>query len=35
VLHQGRLLLEGSVEEVISSDLVRSVYSGEPAGEAA
>jgi branched-chain amino acid transport system permease protein len=35
VLHQGRLLMEGSVEEVIDSDLVRSVYSGKPAGEAA
>ena len=35
VLHQGRLLMEGTVEEVIGSDLVRSVYSGAPAGEAA
>jgi branched-chain amino acid transport system permease protein len=35
VLHQGRLLMEGSVDEVIGSDLVRSVYSGTPAGEAA
>ena len=29
VLHQGSLLLEGTVEEVISSELVRAVYSGE------
>lgn len=28
VLHQGALLMEGTVEEVIASDLVRSVYSG-------
>ena len=29
VLHQGELLMEGTVEEVIASDLVRAVYSGE------
>jgi branched-chain amino acid transport system permease protein len=29
VLHQGRLLLDGTVEEVISSELVAAVYSGE------
>lgn len=28
VLHQGALLMEGSVEEVIASDLVKAVYSG-------
>jgi ABC-type transporter Mla maintaining outer membrane lipid asymmetry ATPase subunit MlaF len=32
VLHQGRLLMEGTVDEVITSDLVRSVYSGESGG---
>lgn len=31
VLHQGALLMEGSVEEVISSDLVKAVYSGQDA----
>ncbi|MEM6548314.1 MAG: branched-chain amino acid ABC transporter ATP-binding protein/permease [Pseudomonadota bacterium] len=29
VLHQGELLMEGTVDEVISSDLVKAVYSGE------
>jgi branched-chain amino acid transport system permease protein len=29
VLHQGELLLEGTVEEVIASDLVKAVYAGE------
>ncbi len=29
VLHQGALLMEGTVEEVIASDLVRAVYSGQ------
>jgi branched-chain amino acid transport system permease protein len=29
VLHQGALLMEGTVDEVISSELVRAVYSGE------
>ncbi|MEM0906522.1 MAG: branched-chain amino acid ABC transporter ATP-binding protein/permease [Pseudomonadota bacterium] len=28
VLHQGTILMEGSVEEVVSSELVRTVYSG-------
>ncbi len=28
VLHQGEILMEGTVEEVVSSDLVKSVYSG-------
>jgi branched-chain amino acid transport system permease protein len=32
VLHQGKVLLDGSVAEVVSSELVRSVYSGEQAG---
>lgn len=29
VLHQGALLMEGTVEEVISSELVKAVYSGQ------
>jgi branched-chain amino acid transport system permease protein len=29
VLHQGQLLLDGTVEEVVSSELVRAIYSGE------
>lgn len=29
VLHQGAILMEGTVEEVIASDLVKAVYSGE------
>jgi branched-chain amino acid transport system permease protein len=33
VLHQGSVLLDGSVEEVVSSALVKQVYSGEGAGE--
>jgi len=28
VLHQGRILLDGSVEEVVGSDLVRDIYAG-------
>src|SRR5690606_13860711 len=28
VLHQGRLVMDGSVEEVVNSELVRSIYSG-------
>lgn len=28
VLHQGRLVLDGTVEEVVGSDLVRTIYSG-------
>lgn len=31
VLHQGALLMEGTVEEVIASDLVKAVYAGERA----
>ena len=29
VLHQGKLLLDGTVEEVVSSDLVKAVYAGQ------
>jgi len=29
VLHQGALLMEGTVDEVIASDLVKAVYSGQ------
>jgi branched-chain amino acid transport system permease protein len=28
VLHQGRILLDGTVDEVVNSELVRAVYSG-------
>ena len=28
VLHQGRLVLDGSVEEVVNSDIVKTIYSG-------
>lgn len=34
VLHQGALLMEGTVEEVIASELVRAVYSGQGVGAA-
>lgn len=30
VLHQGRILLDGGVEEVVASELVRTIYTGEP-----
>ena len=30
VLHQGRLVLDGTVGDVVASDLVRTIYSGEP-----
>jgi branched-chain amino acid transport system permease protein len=30
VLHQGRIVLDGSVAEVTSSELVRTIYAGEP-----
>ncbi len=30
VLHQGRIVLDGGVEEVVSSRLVRTIYVGEP-----
>ena len=32
VLHQGALLMEGTVAEVIASDLVKAVYAGESVG---
>ena len=35
VLHQGKLLLDGSVQEVVSSDLVKAVYAGQDLGTAA
>ena len=28
VLHQGRIVLDGSVEEVVGSELVRNIYTG-------
>jgi branched-chain amino acid transport system permease protein len=34
VLHQGRIALDGSVNEVVNSALVREIYTGEPASEA-
>jgi branched-chain amino acid transport system permease protein len=37
VLHQGKVLLDGSVKQVVESDLVRSIYAGkalEPASQA-
>ena len=30
VLHQGRIVLDGTVEEVAGSELVRTIYTGEP-----
>jgi len=35
VLHQGRIALDGSVDEVVNSALVREIYTGQPAAEAA
>jgi branched-chain amino acid transport system permease protein len=38
VLHQGKVLLDGSVEDVVKSELVRSIYAGkvlQPAPQAA
>jgi branched-chain amino acid transport system permease protein len=35
VLHHGRILLDGSVEEVVGSDLVRDIYAGTAYAEAA
>jgi branched-chain amino acid transport system permease protein len=32
VLHQGRIVLDGSVAEVVSSPLVKTIYAGEEAG---
>jgi branched-chain amino acid transport system permease protein len=34
VLHQGRILLDGTVSEVVESDLVRTIYSGGAHGVA-
>jgi branched-chain amino acid transport system permease protein len=31
VLHQGRIALDGSVDEVVGSALVREIYTGKPA----
>ena len=31
VLHQGRIALDGSVDEVVNSALVREIYTGQPA----
>ena len=31
VLHQGSLLMDGPVDEVVASELVGSIYSGQPA----
>ena len=28
VLHQGRIVLDGTVEEVVDSELVRTIYAG-------
>jgi len=28
VLHQGRLVLEGTVAEVVDSELIKTIYSG-------
>jgi branched-chain amino acid transport system permease protein len=28
VLHQGKVLLDGSVQEVVESEIVRSIYAG-------
>jgi branched-chain amino acid transport system permease protein len=33
VLHQGRIALDGSVDEIVNSALVREIYTGEPASE--
>jgi urea transport system permease protein/urea transport system ATP-binding protein len=33
VLHQGRIALDGSVDEVVNSALVREIYTGQPASE--
>ena len=29
VLHQGRIVMDGKVEEVVSSEMVRTIYTGE------
>jgi branched-chain amino acid transport system permease protein len=33
VLHQGRIALDGSVDDVVGSALVREIYTGKPAAE--
>ncbi|HVX78537.1 MAG TPA: ATP-binding cassette domain-containing protein [Bradyrhizobium sp.] len=33
VLHQGKIALDGSVDEVVGSALVREIYTGKPAAE--
>jgi len=35
VLHQGAILMEGTVEEVVASDLVKAVYAGHKEDESA
>jgi branched-chain amino acid transport system permease protein len=32
VLHQGRIMLDGSVEEVVGSELIRNIYAGSAQG---
>jgi branched-chain amino acid transport system permease protein len=34
VLHQGRIALDGSVDEVVNSTLVREIYTGQPTSAA-
>ena len=34
VLHQGRIVLDGTVQDVVESELVRTIYSGGAAGAA-
>jgi branched-chain amino acid transport system permease protein len=31
VLHQGRIVMDGNVDEVVNSELVRAVYAGHSA----
>jgi branched-chain amino acid transport system permease protein len=35
VLHQGRIVMDGGVDEVVNSELVRAVYAGESHSDAA
>jgi branched-chain amino acid transport system permease protein len=32
VLHQGRIVLDGAVEEAVTSDVVRTIYAGAAHG---
>ncbi len=32
VLHQGRIMLDGSVDEVVGSELIRNIYAGSAQG---